>query len=48
MSELEAIGEEIWLADGGIVDFYGFPYPTRMTCPSVNTAGKRPPDPVAT
>jgi len=26
---LTLIGENIWLADGGIVDFYGFPYPTR-------------------
>jgi uncharacterized protein YjiS (DUF1127 family) len=27
---LEEIGSSIWLADGGTVDFYGFPYPTRM------------------
>ncbi len=27
---LEAVGQEIWLAEGEIVDFYGFPYPTRM------------------
>lgn len=27
---LLAIGEEIWLADGAPVSFYGFPYPTRM------------------
>jgi hypothetical protein len=26
---LEAIGESIWLAEGEIVSFYGFPYPTR-------------------
>ncbi len=30
MAQLERIGEEIWLADGEIVNFYGFPYPTRM------------------
>lgn len=30
MSDLEAVGDEIWLAEGGIVDFYGFPYSTRM------------------
>ena len=26
---LESIDENIWLAEGGIVSFYGFPYPTR-------------------
>lgn len=26
---LEAIGDAIWLAEGDIVDFYGFPYNTR-------------------
>jgi len=26
---LEAIGADIWLAEGEIVDFHGFPYPTR-------------------
>jgi hypothetical protein len=26
---LEAIGDSIWLAEGEVVDFYGFPYPTR-------------------
>lgn len=29
MARLERIGEDIWLADGGCVSFYGFPYPTR-------------------
>ena len=29
MNRLEAIGTSIWLAEGDIVDFYGFPYPTR-------------------
>jgi hypothetical protein len=27
---LQHIGEEIWIADGPKVSFYGFPYPTRM------------------
>lgn len=27
--ELEPIGASIWLAEGDLVDFYGFPYPTR-------------------
>ncbi|QLC23283.1 DUF4336 domain-containing protein [Parasphingopyxis sp. CP4] len=27
---LDPLGANIWLADGGIVDFYGFAYPTRM------------------
>ncbi len=27
---LQAIGEEIWIADGPVVSFYGAPYPTRM------------------
>lgn len=26
---LESIGDSIWLAEGEIVNFYGFPYPTR-------------------
>ncbi len=30
MSELQAIGNDIWIAEGEIVDFYGFPYSTRM------------------
>ncbi|MCB1682935.1 MAG: DUF4336 domain-containing protein [Pseudomonadales bacterium] len=30
MSSLFPIGESIWLAEGPIVDFHGFPYPTRM------------------
>ena len=27
---LQKIGEEIWIADGPTVSFYGFPYPTRL------------------
>lgn len=30
VSALTPIDDAIWLADGGLVDFYGFPYPTRM------------------
>jgi hypothetical protein len=26
---LEVIGDSIWLVEGDVVDFYGFPYPTR-------------------
>jgi hypothetical protein len=29
MTGLESIGESIWLIEGEIVSFYGFPYPTR-------------------
>lgn len=28
--QLQNIGDEIWIADGPTVSFYGFPYPTRM------------------
>lgn len=28
---LQAIDENIWIMDGEVVSFYGFPYPTRMT-----------------
>lgn len=27
---LEPVAEELWLAEGDFVDFYSFPYPTRM------------------
>lgn len=30
MNVLQPIGESLWMADGTIVDFYGFAYPTRM------------------
>ncbi len=30
MTRLVEIGAEIWIADGPVVDFYSFPYPTRM------------------
>jgi len=29
MSRLESIDGALWVAEGGIVSFYGFPYPTR-------------------
>jgi hypothetical protein len=29
-SEVRQLGHEIWIADGPVVSFYGFPYPTRM------------------
>lgn len=28
--KLEAIADDVWIADGPAVSFYGFPYPTRM------------------
>lgn len=30
MGRLESIGPDIWLCDGPVVDFFGFPYSTRM------------------
>lgn len=30
MSRLQAIAEDVWIADGPAVSFFGFPYPTRM------------------
>jgi hypothetical protein len=30
VTELQSIGDGIWLAEGEVVNFYGFPYPTRM------------------
>ena len=29
-SALQPVGDNLWIADGPIVDFYSFPYPTRM------------------
>lgn len=29
MKHLEAVADGIWLAEGDVVDFHGFPYPTR-------------------
>lgn len=33
---LEEIGDSIWLAEGEIVSFYGFPYPTRAVIVRLN------------
>lgn len=30
MSTLHSLGSDIWIAEGPVVSFYGFPYPTRM------------------
>ena len=27
---LEELGPELWVAEGGVVSFFGFDYPTRM------------------
>jgi hypothetical protein len=27
---LESLGSDVWIADGSVVSFYGFDYPTRM------------------
>ena len=35
----ERIGEEVWLVEGDIVSFYGFPYPTRSVI--IRLAGDR-------
>jgi hypothetical protein len=29
MNQLQAIGDSIWLIEGEVINFYGFPYPTR-------------------
>ncbi|HEX4534470.1 MAG TPA: DUF4336 domain-containing protein, partial [Rhizomicrobium sp.] len=29
-STLEPLGKDIWIAEGPVVSFFGFPYPTRM------------------
>ena len=34
---LEQVGENLWLAEGPIVDFYSFPYPTRMVMARLGT-----------
>ena len=30
MARLQQLGEDVWIADGPAVSFYGMPYPTRM------------------
>jgi len=36
---LEQIGDEIWIAEGEPVSFYGFPYPTRMAVARLSNGG---------
>jgi hypothetical protein len=36
---LELLGQEIWFADGGIVSFKGFDYPTRMAVVRLSDGG---------
>ena len=35
---LGQIGDSLWLAEGDIVDFFSFPYPTRTIINTANTA----------
>ena len=36
---LEELGPELWVADGGIVSFFGFDYPTRMAVVRLEDGG---------
>ncbi len=36
---LEPFGQDLWLADGATVSFYGFPYPTRMVVARLSDGG---------
>jgi len=36
---LQSLGPDIWLAEGPVVSFYGFPYPTRMVVIRVSGGG---------
>jgi hypothetical protein len=36
---LEAIDDAIWIVDGPVVSFFGFPYPTRMTLVRLTDGG---------
>ncbi|MCP5091850.1 MAG: DUF4336 domain-containing protein, partial [Gammaproteobacteria bacterium] len=36
---LEEFGPSIYMADGPIVSFYGFPYPTRMAVVRLSNGG---------
>eukprot|EP00439_Symbiodinium_sp_Y106_P088244 s1_g780.t1 len=36
---LEQVDENIWIAEGGCVDFYGFPYPTRSVIVRLRDGG---------
>jgi hypothetical protein len=37
--ELRAFGPGLWIADGPVVSFYGFPYPTRMAVIRLSSGG---------
>ena len=39
MSRLVEIGPEIWIAEGPVVDFYSFPYSTRMVVVRLSSGG---------
>ncbi|TNE41964.1 MAG: DUF4336 domain-containing protein, partial [Alphaproteobacteria bacterium] len=36
---LQEIGEDIWIAEGEIVNFFGFPYPTRAVLVRLDDGG---------
>jgi hypothetical protein len=36
---LEELGPELWIADGGVVSFFGFDYPTRMAVVRLEDGG---------
>ncbi|HEX4693116.1 DUF4336 domain-containing protein [Sphingomonas sp.] len=36
---LEPLGPELWIADGGVVSFFGFDYPTRMVVVRLDDGG---------
>jgi len=38
-TNLESVADNIWLMDGDCVDFFGFPYPTRMVIVRLNSGG---------
>jgi hypothetical protein len=39
MPALDEVGDRLWLAEGGIVSFYGFPYPTRALIARLDDGG---------
>jgi len=38
-TNLQSVADNIWLMDGDCVDFFGFPYPTRMVIVRLNSGG---------
>lgn len=36
---LDPVGDSLWLAEGGLVSFYGFPYPTRSVIARLENGG---------